>query len=115
MTADGSHASFETSSFMSGTDADLDLTSETTTNASMMSLSEIRSDSGTPNLPLENEQGVFPCSICDKKFGSRRNMVSHLRRHNGDFKLFCEQCQKGFFTKSKLESHMRKHTGKQAS
>ena len=34
-----------------------------------------------------------------------------MRRHTGDFKLFCESCGKGFFTQSKLDSHKRKHTG----
>ena len=34
-----------------------------------------------------------------------------MRRHTGDFKLFCGDCGKGFFTQSKLESHKRKHTG----
>jgi hypothetical protein len=34
-----------------------------------------------------------------------------MRRHTGDFKLFCDHCSKGFFTQSKLESHKRKHTG----
>jgi hypothetical protein len=48
---------------------------------------------------------------CEKKFGNRRNLLSHMRRHTGDFKLFCADCGKGFFTQSKLESHKRKHTG----
>ena len=48
---------------------------------------------------------------CEKKFGNRRNLLSHMRRHTGDFKLFCGDCGKGFFTQSKLESHKRKHTG----
>jgi len=37
--------------------------------------------------------------------------MSHMRRHTGDYKLFCEDCGKGFFTQSKLDSHKRKHTG----
>ena len=37
--------------------------------------------------------------------------MSHMRRHTGDYKLFCESCGKGFFTQSKLDSHKRKHTG----
>lgn len=86
-----------------------------------------RSESGTPSLP---DEGEFPCAQCDKKFGNRRNLMSHMRRHtgegihiykrhtwllihcSGDYKLFCESCGKGFFTQSKLDSHKRKHTGK---
>lgn len=67
-----------------------------------------RSDSGTPSLP---DEGEFPCPQCDKRFGNRRNLMSHMRRHTGDYKLFCESCGKGFFTQSKLDSHKRKHTG----
>merc|ERR1719389_1288194 len=37
--------------------------------------------------------------------------MSHMRRHTGDYKLFCDSCGKGFFTQSKLDSHKRKHTG----
>ena len=85
-----------------------------------------RSGSGTPSLP---DEGEFPCPQCDKRFGNRRNLMSHMRRHTGtwslvatdgyiilsflgDYKLFCESCGKGFFTQSKLDSHKRKHTGK---
>ena len=104
LTADGSHASFdtslETSSFLS------DIASETTNGT--VSLPEIRSDSGTPSLP---DEGEFPCSQCDKKFGNRRNLTSHMRRHTGDYKIYCDDCGKGFFTQSKLDSHKRKHTG----
>merc|ERR1712012_725796 len=67
-----------------------------------------RSGSCTPRLP---DDGEFPCPHCDKKFGNRRNLMSHMRRHTGDYKLFCESCGKGFFTQSKLDSHKRKHTG----
>ena len=39
-----------------------------------------RSESGTPSLP---DEGEFPCAQCDKKFGNRRNLMSHMRRHTG--------------------------------
>merc|ERR1719189_103538 len=68
-----------------------------------------RSGSATPS---EEGDQVFPCPHCpDKRFGNRRNLLSHTRRHTGDFKLFCDDCGKGFFTQSKLDSHKRKHTG----
>lgn len=67
-----------------------------------------RSGSGTPSLP---DEGDYPCPQCDKRFGNRRNLMSHMRRHTGDYKLFCDDCNKGFFTQSKLDSHKRKHTG----
>ena len=40
-----------------------------------------RSESGTPSLP---DEGEFPCAQCDKKFGNRRNLMSHMRRHTGE-------------------------------
>ena len=116
-TTDGSHTSFdtsiETSSFLSGTESHPleDILSETTTNAATpVSLPESfpHAESRTPSLP---DDGEFPCPQCDKKFGNRRNLLSHTRRHTGDFKLFCDDCGKGFFTQSKLDSHKRKHTG----
>ena len=39
-----------------------------------------RSGSGTPSLP---DEGEFPCPQCDKRFGNRRNLMSHMRRHTG--------------------------------
>ena len=40
-----------------------------------------RSESGTPSLP---DEGEFPCPQCDKRFGNRRNLMSHMRRHTGE-------------------------------
>ena len=39
-----------------------------------------RSGSCTPSLP---DDGEFPCPHCEKKFGNRRNLMSHMRRHTG--------------------------------
>ena len=47
-----------------------------------------RSGSGTPSLP---DEGEFPCPQCDKRFGNRRNLMSHMRRHTGENTEFC--CQ----------------------
>ena len=44
-----------------------------------------RSESGTPSLP---DEGEFPCAQCDKKFGNRRNLMSHMRRHTGEWRDF---------------------------
>ena len=118
---DGSHNSFdtsiETSSFLSGADA-LDIINDANSSHHaplggmedpVSSRNTATSGSRTPSV---SDDGEFPCSQCDKRFGNRRNLLSHMRRHTGDFKLFCDHCSKGFFTQSKLESHKRKHTGK---
>jgi len=124
----GHDQSFEegAASFLSGTDIShdtFDLVGDSTSDGYSRrtpSIADIRSESGitspftprsgsgTPSLP---DEGEFPCSQCDKRFGNRRNLMSHMRRHTGDYKLFCEDCGKGFFTQSKLDSHKRKHTG----
>ncbi|XP_071746728.1 uncharacterized protein [Lepeophtheirus salmonis] len=84
--------------------------STTNGNSPCTSVPELRSESGTPG-SLPPDDGEFPCTHCEKKFGNRRNLNSHMRRHTGDYKLFCDHCGKGFFTKSKLDSHRTKHTG----
>lgn len=46
-----------------------------------------RSESGTPSLP---DEGEFPCAQCDKKFGNRRNLMSHMRRHTGKIDIISD-------------------------
>ena len=75
-----------------------------------------RSGSGTPSLP---DEGEYPCPQCDKRFGNRRNLMSHMRRHTGNRIVFWavaashmrRHIGNGIVLWAVDASHMRRHTG----
>merc|ERR1711899_690508 len=81
---DGSHNSFdtsiETSSFLSGADA-LDIINDSSHHPPLGGLepgssrNTATSGSRTPSI---SDDGEFPCTQCEKRFGNRRNLLSHM-------------------------------------
>lgn len=55
-----------------------------------------------------HSNNVFPCDICGKQMNSRRNLVTHVRRHTEEKRLKCEVCGKKFYTKYHLNLHASK-------
>jgi KRAB and SCAN domains-containing zinc finger protein len=51
----------------------------------------------------------FKCSKCDKAFFTIRNLMIHLRMHNGKMKYSCEKCGKKFAFARSLSNHLRMH------
>ncbi|XP_069670338.1 zinc finger protein ZFP2-like isoform X2 [Periplaneta americana] len=53
----------------------------------------------------------FECDVCGKCFSHKRNLKSHLLKHNGEKTFKCDLCGKCFLRSSTLKIHKRQHTG----
>ncbi len=53
---------------------------------------------------------VYPCDFCDKVFGNKYHLASHLVTHTGERSFECRICQKSFGRRSTLRAHMTTHT-----
>ncbi|CAD7080455.1 unnamed protein product [Hermetia illucens] len=52
------------------------------------------------------KQILFECDECDAKYGERRNLLLHKKRHQNNQDEKCEICGKFFLTKNHLKDHM---------
>ncbi|XP_036318413.1 zinc finger protein 84-like isoform X1 [Rhagoletis pomonella] len=50
------------------------------------------------------------CSFCSARFITRKNLINHERRHQGDKPHLCNACGRGFFSIEDLGAHKQSHT-----
>ncbi|XP_038206679.1 zinc finger protein 75A-like isoform X1 [Zerene cesonia] len=53
----------------------------------------------------------YSCDVCDKKFGTRSDLVQHGAVHTGERKFACSMCEKRFRSKASLYIHEQTHKG----
>ncbi|XP_076288024.1 zinc finger Y-chromosomal protein [Lasioglossum baleicum] len=54
----------------------------------------------------------FPCTVCNKKLQSQKNLDNHMQQHSQKF--ICEHCGLGLTRKSGLRKHIRTHSGEKS-
>lgn len=59
----------------------------------------------------ETHDGIktFPCDLCGRMFGTRRNAEEHRRIHTNERPYVCDLCGKSFKQKASLYVHNRSH------
>ena len=57
----------------------------------------------------EADEPPFECTICGKRFATRKNLRTHLFVHSGDRSFGCNECHRRFCTKAQLEWHRTTH------
>ncbi|CAG4956827.1 unnamed protein product [Colias eurytheme] len=53
----------------------------------------------------------YSCDVCDKKFGTRSDLVQHGAVHTGERKFACSMCEKRFRSKASRYIHEQTHKG----
>lgn len=93
-----------------------DLNLEPGINASIeetnISLDEIAQYIEGPD-PVDNKY-VCRFEDCDKRFGRKENIKSHIQTHLGDRQFRCDHCMKRFVRGHDLKRHAKIHTGKKS-
>lgn len=64
--------------------------------------------------PDEDNKWMCKFDGCDKKFGRKENIKSHVQTHLGDRQFRCDHCKKCFVRGHDLKRHAKIHTGTKA-
>ncbi|XP_060533085.1 zinc finger protein 664-like [Cylas formicarius] len=59
---------------------------------------------------LDPNDWKFQCTLCEKKFPIKGNLVKHIKRHTGIKNFPCHICDKKFINKAELNLHLHTHT-----
>jgi len=63
--------------------------------------------------PLHNDRPKpHKCTMCDKRFSSKRSLSVHIRKHTEQKSYSCPQCEKCYKSYVCLRQHMIIHSGK---
>ena len=76
----------------------------------MSEISDLSSFSDLIQAQKIGDHIVYPCEFCDKVFGNKYHLASHLVTHTGERSFECKLCQKSFGRRSTLRAHMTTHT-----
>ena len=57
-------------------------------------------------------QQKFQCGVCEKYFGWKSNLTTHIRIHSGDKPYSCDICGRSFSENRNLKRHQLTHTKK---
>jgi transcription elongation factor Elf1 len=58
----------------------------------------------------KNDDGEYPCDVCQKIFRDRSNLVKHIRTHTKEKPFVCDHCGKSFAHSQTLKEHTFTHT-----
>jgi len=62
--------------------------------------------------PYDGKPRPYLCTVCDKRFTTKKHLKQHKQTHTADKLHSCTQCEKRFATKYYLNKHMNVHSSK---
>ena len=60
---------------------------------------------------MQNKNGYFVCTICNREFSGLKSLQKHVPIHTRQIQHKCDVCGHVFGKREYLLDHMRKHTG----